>query len=620
MTIEMDDKTQEVMGLFRDAEGYRRQYDQKAIEYYKLYRGYRKQLPDALKGRSNLHIPMVYEHVDTWRSRLLKNFFGPARPWIEFIAQPREGEEVMNANDQKARIAAALIDMQLEKNNVTTLFYDWFTCLLVFPAAIASVGWRKETRKRKKKEPLTFNIFGIQIPTSILQVVEKEETVWDDNEIQLVDFFDFWPDPRGTDIDSCRYVFQREWVTKPELQAKLNLWKAAGTGTVTEPDWEELKGTSDPNEGRYDRMSAVGFGPTGTESSDEKFPMYELLHYWTDDEHRIIVNRQQTVFHGDNPYWHGKKPFIRGTFEPLPNEFYGMSAVALIEHLQHELNTTRNQRIDNVSLVLNRMWKARDGADIDDSQLVSRPHGIIWVANMDDIMPLETPDVTASSYNEEAKIRQDAENALAVPSVVRGVDSPARETATEVATKSSNASIRFDTKMTLFEDMGIKRLINLMDLNNQQFYTKPRLVKIFDEEQAMSWQKADPTDIIGEWDYRPAGAATDPASNKEIRRQQLMQLAEYAAKTQSPYIKRMEIEKELVRSFDLRNPEKFVKTEEELQQEQMQQMMAVQQQIEQQAQAEQAQAERQFGQEVAKKIIEQSMQGGGEQLLTTNAR
>jgi len=620
VTIEMDDKTQEVMGLFRDAEGYRRQYDQKAIEYYKLYRGYRKQLPDALKGRSNLHIPMVYEHVDTWRSRLLKNFFGPARPWIEFIAQPREGEEVMNANDQKARIAAALIDMQLEKNNVTTLFYDWFTCLLVFPAAIASVGWRKETRKRKKKEPLTFNIFGIQIPTSILQVVEKEETVWDDNEIQLVDFFDFWPDPRGTDIDSCRYVFQREWVTKPELQAKLNLWKAAGTGTVTEPDWEELKGTSDPNEGRYDRMSAVGFGPTGTESSDEKFPMYELLHYWTDDEHRIIVNRQQTVFHGDNPYWHGKKPFIRGTFEPLPNEFYGMSAVALIEHLQHELNTTRNQRIDNVSLVLNRMWKARDGADIDDSQLVSRPHGIIWVANMDDIMPLETPDVTASSYNEEAKIRQDAENALAVPSVVRGVDSPARETATEVATKSSNASIRFDTKMTLFEDMGIKRLINLMDLNNQQFYTKPRLVKIFDEEQAMSWQKADPTDIIGEWDYRPAGAATDPASNKEIRRQQLMQLAEYAAKTQSPYIKRMEIEKELVRSFDLRNPEKFVKTEEELQQEQMQQMMAVQQQIEQQAQAEQAQAERQFGQEVAKKIIEQSMQGGGEQLLTTNAR
>jgi hypothetical protein len=432
----------------------------------------------------------------------------------------------------------------------------------------------------------------------------------------MVDFFDFWADPRGTDIDSCRYVFQREWVTKPELQSKLDLWKAAGTGTITEPDWEELKSLADLHEGRFDRMNAVGFGPTGTEASDQKFPPYELLHYWTDDEHRIIVNQQQSVFHGDNPYWHGKKPFIRGTFEPLPNEFYGMSAVALIEHLQHELNTTRNQRIDNVSMVLNRMWKAKDGADIDDSQLVSRPHGVIWVANMDDLAPLETPDVTASSYNEEAKIRQDAENALAVPSVVRGVDSPAKETATEVATKSSNASIRFDTKMTLFEDMGIKRLINLMDLNNQQFYTKPRLVKIFDEEQAMSWQQADPADIIGEWDYRPAGAATDPASNKEIRRQQLMQLAEYAAKTQSPYIKRMEIEKELVRSFDLRNPEKFVKTEEELQQEQMQQMMAEQQQQEQQAQAEQVQAERQFGQKIAEKILE----GGGEQLPTTNAR
>jgi hypothetical protein len=358
-------------------------------------------------------------------------------------------------------------------------------------------------------------------------------------------------------------------------------------------------------------MSAVGYANTGTEASDAKFPPYELIHYWTDAEHHIIVNRKQTVYAGDNPYWHGQKPFVRGVFEPLPNEFYGMSAVDLIEHLQHELNTNRNQRIDNVSFVLNRMWKVRSGVDIDDSELVSRPHGVIHVDNPDDVTPLEMNDVTGSSYNEEARIRQDAENALAVPSVVRGVDSPAKETATEVATKSSNASIRFDTKIILYEDMGIKRLINLMDQNSQQFFTQPRLVKLFDEDQAMSWQMADPIDILGEWDYRPAGSATDPASNKEVRRQQLMQLAEYAIKTQSPYIKRQEIEKELVRSFDVRNPEKFIKSEEELQQEQMQQAMIQQQQQEQAVQAQQAQAEQEFGKKFAEKALDKALSGTG---------
>ena len=612
--MEISEKTQEIMGLFREADDYRSQYDSKAIDFYKLYRGFRKELPKALQGRSNLHIPMTYEHVDTWRSRLLKNFFGPARPWVEFIAQPREGQQVTMANDEKARVAAALVDMQLEKNRVTSLFYDWFTCLLVFPAAIISVGWRKETRTQKRKEQATLNIFGFQTSLPALRVVEKEETVWDDNEIQLVDFFDFWPDPRGTDIDSCRFVFQRERVTRPELEAKLRLWQETGAGEVTEPDWEEIKTLADLNEGRYERMSAVGFGMLGTDTADEKFPLYELLHYWTDDEHRIIINRQQTIFAGDNPYWHGKKPFVRGVFEQLPNEFYGLSAVGLVEHLQHELNTTRNQRIDNVSFVLNRMWKVRRGADIDDSELVSRPHGVVHVDNPDDVTPFEMNDVTPSSYNEEARIRHDAENALAVPAVVRGVDSPAKETATEVSVKASNASIRFDVKMLLFEDMGIKRLINLMDLNNQQFFTQPRLIKLFDVDQAMSWQMVDPLDVIGEWDYRPAGAAVDPAANKEVRRQQLMMLAEYAAKTQSPYIKRLEIEKELVRSFDLRNPEKFIKTEEELQAEAMQAQL----QQEQLAQAEQSKVEQQFGQKIAEKIIDRSLQGGDERFPIPN--
>ena len=63
-----------------------------------------------------------------------------------------------------------------------------------------------------------------------------------------------------------------------------------------------------------------------------------------------------------------------------------------MKDLQAELDTLRNQRIDNISFVLNRMWKVRKGADIDEAELVSRPHGIIRVDNPDDVTELAMND------------------------------------------------------------------------------------------------------------------------------------------------------------------------------------------------------------------------------------
>ena len=59
--------------------------------------------------------------------------------------------------------------------------------------------------------------------------------------------------------------------------------------------------------------------------------------------------------------------------------------------------------------------------------------------------------MTSSAFQDEAIIKQDMENALGVPSVVRGVDPARRETATEVVTKASNASVKFDVKVLLLK-------------------------------------------------------------------------------------------------------------------------------------------------------------------------
>ena len=582
---------------FNYAESWRRQYDEVAVECYKQYVGYRPPPDEEHIGRSNLHIPRTYEQIDALRSRFIKSFFS-SRPYVDFIPMPTYGETVtpeeMLAREKKGQIAAALLDMQFEKNGIVKKFYDYLTSLLVFPAGILGVGWRYEEkviRKEVETEQIIHTEMGPVMGAPVKEVQEITKVVFDDNEIVNIDYFDFWPDPHGHDVDSCRYVFQREWVTREELESRLELYEESGAGDVYEVNYEELQQARAYEDGRFERLSAVGLSPHFDEDSSLESPeknLYEVLHYWEDDLHIMIINRQVMAFKGDNPYYHKKKPFIVHSYEPLPNEFYGRSAVAIMKDLQAELDTLRNQRIDNISFVLNRMWKVRKGADIDEAELVSRPHGIIRVDNPDDVTELAMNDVTSSAFQDEAIIKQDMENALGVPSVVRGVDPARRETATEVVTKASNASVKFDVKVLLFEELGLKRLAMLMDSNNRQFISEPRLVYIFGAEGVEAWLQYNPEDETGDYDYRPAGSSTDAGANRDYMRQQFNQLMSIVMPANIPWVNKYELFKSWLATYDLRNVQKYIIPQEQVMQQQMMMQQLMQAMAAQQPQGEQA--------------------------------
>lgn len=615
----------ELLGRFTQAEDHRKQYDEIATRCFKLYRVHQK---EALDGRSNLHIPRVYEQVDTLRARMIKSFVSQ-RPYVEFIPKVKATTSVEDYEDstRKADIASALVDMQMENNKIRAKMYDYITSLLIYPAGILGVGWKydeKMVRRKQHSQRMIFDPFGrpmldtetgMPIIQQVTEIIEQKEVAYDDNEIVNIDFYDFWPDPKGQCIDSCRYVFHREWLSREDIEEKILVLERANGGQAFNIDWEKIKSSSGLKEGRWERQSEVGLTPATEEDSsetDERMNLYEVLNYWEDERYALIINRMELAYDGPNPYWrHMSKPFVVASFEPLPNEFYGMSAVELVADLQEETNTHRNQRIDNVSLVMNRMFQVLRDADIDESELVSRPHGIIHVDSHDDIKPLQVPDVTASSYNEEQIVKLDMENTLGVPSVVRGVDSSRRETATEIVTKSSNAGLRFDVKIMLFEALGFNRLAKLMDLNNQQFIDDERLIRLVGEEGTQDWRLVNPLEIVGEFDYRPAGPAIDPAANKEIRRQQLSMMMETIMRTQNPYIDMYQLTKTWLESFDLRNTDKLLLSEDELQEDMMRQQMMQQQQ--QMMQGAMPPDNNMPGQgEIDPRILQMLMSGGGQ--------
>src|SRR5690606_25296619 len=118
---DQDELTSELMARFKYAENWRKQYDERAIEWYKLYVGY---VDKKTPGRSNLHIPRTYEEIDALRARFVKSFVAQ-RPYVDFIPRvsPSMNPEDIADLERRAEIASRLVDYQLDLNNFTAVFY-----------------------------------------------------------------------------------------------------------------------------------------------------------------------------------------------------------------------------------------------------------------------------------------------------------------------------------------------------------------------------------------------------------------------------------------------------------------------------------------------------------------
>jgi hypothetical protein len=573
---ESEELSSELINMFNYFDTYRAPYDDIAIGNYKIYRGYKdkteEEKTDEEEGeqlKSNLHIPRTYEIVDTIRSRIVLSFFS-RRPYIEFNPKP----SLLDINnlamaEMKAKIASGLVDDQLEKNDIVTKYYDYVTSFLIFPAGYLGVGWKYEEDMVKKKIPVPEVIrtsYGTQwTGNTTYNVQESKEVIWDDNEIINYDYFDVWPDPKGNDVRNFRGVFIREFITYEELMQELNYLHYLDEGVIYPVDFEEIREAGLALDlGREERMAEVGLSTGGvdmfSQANDNKLrnnTLFEKLTYWEKKRRAIILNRTKVVYDGPSPYWrHREIPIVASVFDRNPNEFFGLSAVQIIHDLQHEENTIHNQRSDNVNLIINKIFKIKRGADIDKSQLVSRPGGYIEVDDMQDIDELDMRDVAASSFQQQNIVAGIMENVLAAPPVMRGADSSGTKTATETMKQTSNAGLRFDVKIQLYKNTGIKRLIHLMDMNNQQFINDARLIKLGTSD-AIEWKLAEPSQWIGEYDYDPASSNNDPAANKIIRREQLTAMMQFLLQAGIPFINYQLLVKEWLETFDITNPLKF---------------------------------------------------------------
>lgn len=516
------DAVAKVVNAFNEANNYRQEYEEKWLRFYQLYRNYQEH---KKPNGANLFIPYVFSIIETLVPKIVSLVFA-SRPYIGYLPLNRNSIE-------RAKNMEALVDYQLvQKIRFISVATEWIKDALIYGTGIIKVGWAYEEREVVEAQPL-MRLFGKgygKLPKKIKKVVRDEPIV------ECIDPFDFYVEPGARDICDAKYCIHRT------IRSKSYLKRMEKQGVYKNIDAIEEATPADL--GFDQRASSIGENVSNKKG-------VELLEYWEDDRLITVANRAVVIRDEPNPFWLKKKPFIKIVDTIDPHNFYGIGEIEPIEHLQHELNTIRNMRMDNINLIINRMWTVKNSADISPEELISRPGGVIHVQNHDDIQPIKLDNVAAESYKEDELIRRDIDLATGVNDYVRGTNPDRRETATTASVLSTASNERIKLKATLLEDTGIGELGVWLAALNRQFIDRPYVIRLLGEDSGVDFREITHDDINGDFDVIALGSSVDPVVNKTARLNSLIQL--YSIFQNNQYINQYELTKRILEVADIKD-------------------------------------------------------------------
>jgi len=507
---------------------------QKWDRYYKLYRSYleKKNYP----WQSNIFVPYAFSTVETIVPRLVSN-----KPQIDVL--PRE-----KGDTDYAHVQSLLIDYQWDQMDMEALMPDMIRQFLIYGTSIMKVGWERieeEVTEKVEIDP-EFSELGSE-EIKVTKVTKNQPTV------ELVDLYDFFWDPNGYSIDTCTWVAHRVYRSYDYLMAKqkqgiyknINLLKPVSDKMyMDENDKSERQGARNISD------------PKGYLAGGANEKNIEVFEYWEDGKVVTLANRKFVIREEKkNPNAHGKKPFIRVVDQSVPKEFCGIGELEPIETLSYELNDMRNQRMDNVSLIMNKMWILDNAADVDEDELVSDVGGIIHTNDVNGVVPVQMQEVPHSSYKEETLIKGDIQQATGITDYTKGVasDALANETATGISLMQEAGSSRLRLKMMNVEE-AVKQIGDFMISLNKQNITEDMVVRVTGD-LGIDWIDIKPEEIRDNFDVRVQSGST-LEENDAIKRKQAMEM--YQLFAGDPGVNQIELKKRVFESRGEKNIDKLL--------------------------------------------------------------
>lgn len=421
--------------------------------------------------------PRIFRVIETITPRMVAN-----EPTGSFY--PEESGDV-----KTGYILNALNKYDWRRAEMFPKLVNFVKSMLIFGTAFGRTYW--DFRECEKTRMVPKKIGG-KMTWSPKNTEKVTYTEFDGPNFEALNIYDCFPDPNASNMQNMRWFIYRTFRTLKELETED---ETRGTGYYKNLD--ELKRligdkkatiSADDGDNFYREHRRVMLSTEELKGEDKSNPEIVVLRRFGKDKWVDYVPAYNLVIREiENPYFHGELPIIYGVDYPYPGELYGMGEIEPIDRIQRAINAVLNQRLDNVQLTLNTMWKVKKKSGVDMHTLVSKPGNIVTVDQMDAVEALQVPDVTGATFVQTMNYLTSAlQNGSGITDYTIGLNTgsnSANKTATGTRLIQQEANAQFKLKIQLFNHMVIQKIANQWKDMRIQYTTESQMLRIMGKDQ-----------------------------------------------------------------------------------------------------------------------------------------
>jgi len=465
----------------------------------------------------SLTIPYTYATISTISTYMTHTFTG-RKPMLQVGAN---SAEAVNPGQN----LETLLQWNIDSRQMPRHWMQFFKDGEIYGVAAMKCLWEVTKAKRTVKKQ---TLMGDEVS------VREMRTVFEGNDLENIDVFLFFPDPRVPMAEVAwrgEYVFWRSFDSRHKLLAGKADGKYSWVDSIGMMPAENLKssggdsvrslrssGDSQPGVNTNQQnglglefvqldQGTVEIIPSQLFEDDTLSSRPEKWIFTLANKHQII---QAEPFEYDHD-WH---PVVVSEPETLGYGFGHLSTADFLSPIQDAASWFLNSHMHNVRSVLNNMLvvnpamiEMKDLASPKPGKLIRLKRSAMGQDPRNAVMQLQFYDVTRGNMQDLEGLFRMGDMLSSVNDNLRGIqDAGGRKTATEVRTSGEAGASRLAAKAKLLSAQAFSPLASMMSVNLQQFMTRSYQMLVAGRGETVD---IGPDSIVGDF-YFPIHDGTLP--------------------------------------------------------------------------------------------------------------
>jgi hypothetical protein len=413
------------------------------------------------RGRSILKDPETHQVIETITAQAIGLLLG-GRDYITATAAGKDDYD-------KARLLARLLQAIMEGPGVWATHYQLFKDAFLFGIAILKIGWETRSRKQYVKRGTKMVL---------------EDVIYRDRPLQqIVDHYNFYPDPTGTRINTNMIgVAERFQIT---FRDAMRLTEPGQNGEPPVYDkmyvTRAIRAKMDEIDKARKRQTSEGSRrfPDSPMELPEQMELLDGFDYYGESpvKRSDTSNRVITLLNGfpvrtrPNMFIDGEKPYIEVAINPIGGRFYGLGMGEVIRFLQDAADHMLMAFNDATDLAVNSPLLVGQGWGGNDQELKARePNSLIFCTDPKAVQNVPV-DLGVLEFAAQELLRRklSMREATGATNPLQAIGGPTEKTATETSELVRLASQRVESAVLLQERDTYPRIARMLHSRLKQF-------------------------------------------------------------------------------------------------------------------------------------------------------